>query len=167
MAKQSAGILLYRQHNGSFEVLLSHPGGPFWGHKDIWSIPKGEIEEGEDLMSAAVREFKEETGFELPDDQFHSLGQSKQGAKTNYIWAAEGNADPHKFKCTSTFTMEWPPKSDKQQTFPENDRADWFGLSKAQKKLFKTQKAFIDRLAELLGTDVSDDLSSYEQSSLL
>ncbi len=148
MVKQSAGILVYRWNKDSVEVLLAHPGGPFWGHKDTWSIPKGEMDEGEDLMSAAKREFKEETGFEPPSGQFQDLGQSKQGSsKINCVWATEGDVDVNQFVCTSTFTMEWPPRSGQQHSFPENDRIKWFGLSEARQKLFKAQTVFINRLA--------------------
>ena len=166
MARQSAGILIYRKKNGGTEVLLTHPAGPFWAKKDTWSIPKGETDEGDDLMSAAKREFKEEVGSEPPKGQFHDLGQSKQGDKINYIWAVEGDFDVSRFVCTSTFTMEWPPKSGQQQSFPENDRAQWFNLSEAKKKVYKAQIVFIDRLAQMLDINLQDDPSAPAQSSL-
>lgn len=147
--------MVYRRLNGLVEVLLVHPGGPFWSKKDTWSIPKGETEQNEDLQSAAKREFKEEVGLEPPKGSLYELGQSKQGSgKINHIWAVEGDLDINKFVCTSTFTIEWPPKSGVQQVFPENDRAAWHSLGDAKQKLFKAQHLFIDRLATQLNVDL-------------
>lgn len=155
--KQSAGILLYRVKNGEAEVLLTHPGGPFWGKKDVWSIPKGEVDEGEDLLAAAGREFGEETGFAVPDGELIELGSAKQNSsKINHIWAVVGDADPSKFVCRSTFEMEWPPHSGTRQNFVENDRAAWFSPPVARQKLFKNQAVFIDRLAKHLSQNLDD-----------
>jgi predicted NUDIX family NTP pyrophosphohydrolase len=166
MVRQSAGILIYRKKNGTAEVLLTHPGGPFWANKDTWSVPKGETDEGEALMTAAKREFKEETGSDPPDGEYKDLGQSKQGDKINYIWAVEGDFDVSRFVCTSTFTVEWPPKSGRQQSFPENDRAQWFSLNEAKKKVYKAQYVFIDRLAEMLEVNIHEDTVPPVQPSL-
>jgi predicted NUDIX family NTP pyrophosphohydrolase len=165
MAKQSAGILVFRRTADTVEVLLVHPGGPFWAKKDTWSIPKGELEADEDLLSAAVREFEEEVGFKPPEGQRISLGEAKQSGKTNYIWAVEGDADLKRFK-SNTFTMEWPPKSGQEQEFPENDRARWFDLAAAQGKVFKNQTGFIERLAETLGTTIEVNAKPEQQSLL-
>lgn len=154
---QSAGILVYRLKDGKPEVFLAHPAGPFWAHKDTWSIPKGELDDGEDHLKAARREFEEEIGMALPEGELIDLGSIKQNSrKTNYIWALEGDLDPAKFHCSSMFTIEWPPKSGTQQEFPENDRAEWFSLEEAKQKLFKNQLGFLDRLAEHLGVEVAD-----------
>lgn len=166
MVRHSAGILVYRKKNGTAEVLLTHPGGPFWAKKDTWSIPKGETDEGEDLISAAKREFEEEMGSNPPENQFHDLGQSRQGDKINYIWAVEGDFDITRFVCTSTVTMEWPPKSGQQQSFPENDRAQWFSLGEAKKKVYKSQTVFIERMAEMLEVKIPDDQLPPTQPSL-
>lgn len=148
MSKQSAGILVFRRHGDNVEVLLVHPAGPFWGKKDKWSIPKGELDDGEDLTAAAFREFKEEVGIELDrNGRLYDLGSAKQGSsKVNYVWALEADPDLSQFHSES-FTMEWPPKSGNMQEFPEVDRAEWFGLSVARRKVFKAQTDFIDRLA--------------------
>ena len=150
MSKVSAGILLFRRSNNKLEVLIAHPAGPLWAHKDKWLLTKGEVEAGEDHLQAAKREFKEETGSEPPEGEFIDLGEAKGGSKINHIWAIEGDFDTSTFTC-NTFTMEWPPKSGKIQEFPECDRAEWFDLPTAKEKLFKTQNVFIDRLAEHLG----------------
>ncbi len=152
--KQSAGILVYRLMNGKAEVLLAHPGGPIWGHRDFWTIPKGELDPGENHLEAAFREFEEEIGMKPPESDLTDLGSSTQSSgKTNSIWATEGNIDLSGFSCNN-FTMEWPPKSGKLQEFPENDRAEWFDLSTAKQKLFKAQTIFINRLAEHLQVQV-------------
>jgi len=166
MGKQSAGLLVFRRVKGGIEVLLVHPGGPFWGKKDTWSIPKGELEAGEDQKAAVAREFEEEVGAKPPAGKLIDLGTSKSsGSKTNYVWAVEGDVDLTKFKC-NTFTMEWPPKSGQQQEFPENDRAAWFDLASAKSKLFKSQVGFVDKLAEILGVTV-EIKPEPEQQSLL
>ncbi len=147
--KISAGLLVYRRGDERLEVLLTHPGGPFWAGKDTWSIPKGEVESGETKQDAMKREFCEETGFEVPVGELLNLGQAKQGKdKINYIWAVAGDTDLSRFKCRSTFTLEWPPKSNKLLEFPENDRAAWFSIEMAKEKLFKYQIVFVDRLAD-------------------
>lgn len=137
-------------------MLLVHPAGPFWAKKDTWSIPKGETDENEELMAAAKREFMEEVGIEPPAGPYHDLGISKQGSvKINYIWTTKGDLDIGKFECNSMFTMEWPPKSGNQQSFPENDRAAWFELLDAKQKVYVAQRVFIDRLADHLNVDIS------------
>ncbi len=148
--KQSAGILVFRHESGSVEVLLVHPAGPIWGHKDFWSIPKGELDNDEDHLAAAEREFLEEVGLEVPKGVLIDLGSAKATNKTNFIWAVEGEIDVTRFQCND-FTMEWPPKSGQMQQFPENDKAAWFRLEAAKTKLFQNQTVFIDRLADHLG----------------
>lgn len=152
MARESAGIILYRLTEGGVEVLLVHPGGPFWRNKDdaAWSIPKGEIEPGEDPLSAARREVREETGLDL-DGDFRPLGVRRQpGGKRVHVWALPGQCDPAAIRSNS-FAMEWPPKSGRMQEFPEIDRAEWFDLATARRKIHKGQVDFIDALAALLG----------------
>ena len=162
--KEAAGILVFRRQATGVKVLLVHPGGPLWGHKDSWSIPKGELDEGEEHLIAARREFEEEVGVTVPAGELLDLGSVKQSnGKVNFIWAVEGDVDLAKFHC-NTFTMEWPPKSGIMAEFPENDRAGWFDLATANRKLFKHQLTFIDRLAEHLHVDVPTDS---EQQSLL
>jgi len=152
--KRSAGILVFRRSDASVELLLAHPGGPIWGKRDVWSIPKGELDENEQLEAAARREFEEEIGLAVPAGELIDLGSAKQsGGKTNFVWAVEGDIDLAKFSC-NTFTMEWPPKSGQFQEFPENDRAAWFAPELAVQKLFPAQVVFIERLAEKLGLDI-------------
>ncbi|CAG0933207.1 ADP-ribose pyrophosphatase [Planctomycetaceae bacterium] len=152
MAKKlSAGILLYRGPD-PLEVLLVHPGGPFWAKKDlgVWSLPKGEFPEGEDPLQAAKREFTEETGFPI-DGEFRPLNPIRQpSGKTVYAWAIEGNCDPTQLK-SNLFTVEWPPKSGQVKEFPEVDRAAWFSLPDARERISPGQAGFIDQLASLLG----------------
>jgi len=164
MPKFAAGILLFRKAPKT-EVLLVHPGSPFWAKKDAgaWSIPKGEYQDDEDAVAAAKREFKEETGQDAPQGEWLSLGEVKYGNKKVAVWAIEGQVDAAKIK-SNLFEMEWPPKSGKMQMFPEVDRAGWFSLSAAKKKLVKGQVDFIDRLADTLGADASE--SSEPQLSL-
>ena len=150
MATHSAGLLVFRRKDNKVEVLLVHPAGPFWAKKDSWSIPKGNVEAGEDYIAAAHREFKEETNVDLPAGELIDLGSEKQSSsQVNYIWALEADPDLSDFK-SNNFTMEWPPRSGKTQEFPEVDRAEWFDISTAKDKLFKAQVAFIDRLNEHL-----------------
>ena len=147
MPKQSAGILLYRKINKEPEVLLVHPGGPFFAKKDLgaWSIPKGEFPEGEDPLDAAKREFQEETGY-VPKGEFIPLGSVKQtSGKIVLAWAAQGDFDPEKIK-SNTFTLEWPPKSGQCKEFPEVDRAEWFPLALALEKINSAQRELIQRL---------------------
>jgi predicted NUDIX family NTP pyrophosphohydrolase len=151
-AKRSAGILLYRLGGGEPEVLLVHPGGPFWANKDegAWSIPKGEYDDGEDAQVAARREFHEETGTELPPGALADLGSVRQkSGKQVAAWAAEGDLDAAGVT-SNTFELEWPPRSGQRQAFPEIDRAEWFGIDEAREKLNPAQTAFLDRLAALL-----------------
>ena len=148
MAKQSAGLLLYRRGDQDMEVFLVHPGGPFWAKKDLgaWSIPKGEYADDEDPLSAARREFEEETGFPAPANAV-GLGELKQaGGKTVRAWAAEGDCDPEKL-VSNTCEIEWPPRSGKKMEIPEVDRAAWFPISEARERILKSQIPFLDRLA--------------------
>jgi predicted NUDIX family NTP pyrophosphohydrolase len=151
MPKRSAGILLHRGGAGAREVLLVHPGGPFWAKRDdgAWSIPKGEYADGEDPLAAARREFEEELGSALPADaRLRELGEVKQkNGKRVLAWAAEGDLDASAVH-SNTFEMEWPPRSGQRQAFPEIDRAEWFTLARAREKLLPAQAAFLDRLEE-------------------
>lgn len=150
-SKQSAGLLLFRQRNG-LEVLLGHPGGPFWRNKDqgAWSIPKGLIAPGEPPDVAAHREFAEETGHR-PTGSTIYLGTAKQsGGKLVHIWAMEGDWNPADLR-SNMFELEWPPRSGRLQTFPEIDRAAWFGVAEARIRMLKGQVMFIDRLLEAVG----------------
>jgi len=143
----SAGILMYRSRRGELEVLLVHPGGPFWRHKDdgAWSIPKGLCEEGEDPFEAARREFEEETGCRV-DGRFMPLGNFKQsGGKTVTAWAVEGDFDTAALR-SNTFSIEWPPRSARQQAFPEVDRAQWFSPEEARNKLLRGQVPILEAL---------------------
>jgi predicted NUDIX family NTP pyrophosphohydrolase len=151
-AKRSAGILLYRLSGGAPEVLLVHPGGPFWARRDAgaWSVPKGEYEDGDDPLASALREFEEETGAALETGELLELGDVKQkSGKVVRAWAAEGDLDPDAVH-SNTFTMEWPPRSGRTAEFPEIDRAGWFGIDEAREKLNPAQAEFLDRLLELL-----------------
>lgn len=150
--KNSAGILLYRNRSGTLEVLLVHPGGPLWARKDAgaWSIPKGEFEEGADSLEAARREFLEETGSPI-DGPFFALTPLKQrSAKVVHAWAVEGHIDAASIQ-SNTFSMEWPPRSGRQQEFPEVDRGEWFAIPAARTKLIAGQAAFLDELLKKLG----------------
>jgi predicted NUDIX family NTP pyrophosphohydrolase len=152
MAKQSAGILLYRTTAGEPELLLVHPGGPFWANKDAgaWSIPKGEYEPGEDALVAAAREFEEELGITPPDAGRVELGTVRQaGGKQVTAWAVQGDFDPAGLRSNS-FAMEWPPRSGEIREFPEVDRAQWFPIAVARERIVPAQAAFIDRLVERL-----------------
>jgi predicted NUDIX family NTP pyrophosphohydrolase len=152
VAKQSAGILLYRCRIGAPEVLLVHPGGPLWARKDLgaWSIPKGEYEEGEDPRACALREFEEEVGTPPPAESLSELGTSRQaGGKLVTAWAAEGDLDPAGVR-SNTFTLEWPPRSGVMCEFPEVDRAQWFPLAEARRRINPAQVVFLERLRETL-----------------
>jgi predicted NUDIX family NTP pyrophosphohydrolase len=145
---RSAGILLHRRRDGVREVLLVHPGGPFWAKRDAgaWSIPKGEYAEGEDARACALREFEEELGTALPTDELVDLGAVKQrNGKVVTAWAAEGDLDTRDVR-SNTFEMEWPPRSGRRQDFPEVDRAEWFSVEQAREKLIPAQAALLDRL---------------------
>jgi predicted NUDIX family NTP pyrophosphohydrolase len=153
MAKLSAAMLLFKQGAEGFQVFLVHPGGPFWAKKDLgaWSLPKGEYDRHEDPLSAALREFKEETSFSLGPANVLPLGELKQpSGKIITAWALEKDVDPTLVK-SNMFEMEWPPKSGTLQEFPEVDRASWFPLVRARQKLLKGQVGFLTRLVELLG----------------
>jgi predicted NUDIX family NTP pyrophosphohydrolase len=152
MAKISAGVLLFRRRPAGVEVLLVHPGGPFWARKDAgaWSIPKGLGNEGEDWLAAAKREFLEETGMALEGD-FYDLGQHKQpGGKTIAAFAREGDFDPASLK-SNAFSIEWPPHSGRMAEFPEVDRAGWYSIEEAIVKATAGQRPIIAALAEKLG----------------
>jgi predicted NUDIX family NTP pyrophosphohydrolase len=147
MPKTSAGLLLYRIRDGILEFLLVHPGGPFWKNKDAgaWTIPKGEIGDNEEPLAAAVREFKEELGF-APSGPFIELTPIKQQAgKLVHAWAFQAHCDPTQIK-SNTFSMEWPPKSGKQAEFPEVDRAEFFNLEAAKKKINQAQISLLEEL---------------------
>lgn len=151
MPVHSAGILLYRIVGKTPEVFIVHPGGPFWKNRDAdaWSIPKGEADEGGDLLARAKIEFHEETGF-VADGDYVALKPLKQpSGKIVHIWTGPGDVDASRV-VSNTFKMEWPPKSGKFQDIPEVDRGGWFDLATARKKLVKGQKPFIDQLAEYL-----------------
>jgi predicted NUDIX family NTP pyrophosphohydrolase len=150
--RRSAGILLYRQSGDALEVLLVHHGGPLWARRDTgaWSIPKGEYGDEEDPRACALREFEEETGTALPPGDLIGLGEVKQkGGKVVTAWAAEGDIDADAVE-SNTFTMEWPPRSGRQQEFPEIDRSAWFPVDLAREKLVKGQVPFLDRLLAAL-----------------
>lgn len=159
MPKASAGLLLYRKQNGEVEVLLVHPGGPFWAKKDLgaWSIPKGEVEEGEDYLTRARKEFEEEVGAtprgfdELTTSgNFLGLGSiAQKGGKVVHAWAFQGDCDPNKIK-SNTFKMEWPPRSGKEEEFPEVDKAEFFSLEEARQKINPAQIEFLERLKQSL-----------------
>ena len=154
MARTSAGILLHRERDGEREVLLVHPGGPFWARKDAgaWSIPKGEYGEGDDPRACALREFEEELGSALPaGTELRELGTVRQsGGKVVTAYAAAGDLDATAIT-SNTFTTEWPPRSGRMQEFPEVDRAGWFALDAARVKILAAQAPLLDRLAEELG----------------
>jgi predicted NUDIX family NTP pyrophosphohydrolase len=146
MPLQSAGVLLYRKRRRGREVFLVHPGGPFWRHKDLaaWTIPKGKIEPDEDPLTAARREFKEETGFDIEGD-YRLLGTFRQpGGKLVTAFAVEGDYDPGKL-VSNTFAVMWPPKSGNYADFPEIDRGGWFRRADAEAKILKGQKPLLDK----------------------
>ena len=149
MPKRSAGILMYRRAVLGLELLLVHPGGPFWKKRDAgaWSIPKGEYSAGEDPLAVAVREFEEEIGARLAGE-FRPLGEVVQkGGKIVAAWAVEGDLDPATIR-SNTFEIEWPPKSGRKAAFPEVDRAGWFSPDEAREKILSSQRPFIARLEE-------------------
>jgi predicted NUDIX family NTP pyrophosphohydrolase len=151
VAKQSAGLLMYRRSNGELEVFLVHPGGPFWAKKDMgaWSICKGEYAEGELPLQAAKREFQEETGF-AAQGNFLELGRVQQaGGKVVYAWAFEGDCDPSKL-ISNRCEVEWPPRSGRKIEIAEVDRGDWFSIAEATERILKSQAPFLDRLSQML-----------------
>jgi predicted NUDIX family NTP pyrophosphohydrolase len=154
MPKHSAGLLVYRLAHGGAEVLLVHPGGPFYARKDdgYWSIPKGEVEPGEIPLEVAMREFEEELGSPAPvsRDALVELGSVQQkGGKIVSAWCGEGDFDATDFT-SNTFPLEWPPRSGLTKEFPEVDRACWYGLADARVKLLEAQAELIDRLEAAL-----------------
>lgn len=148
---RSAGLLLFRRTGGIPQVLLAHPGGPYWSRRDeaSWTLPKGEIGEHEDPLAAACREFQEETGF-TPGGPFLPLGECRmKSGKRIQAWAFEGDADPAQLH-SNLFEMEWPPRSGRMQSFPEVDRVQWFGLEEARRKLIAAQVPLLDALQQWL-----------------
>jgi predicted NUDIX family NTP pyrophosphohydrolase len=153
--RTSAGILLWRSRQGRLEVLLAHQGGPFWVRKDLghWTIPKGEVEPGEELVAVARREFAEETGHEVPTRPLIDLGQIRQkSGKLVLGWAVQGDLDPST-AVSNTYELEWPPHSGVVETFPEIDRVEWFAVDEARRKLKPAQIPFLDRLQAALPPD--------------
>jgi predicted NUDIX family NTP pyrophosphohydrolase len=151
MAKKSAGLLMFRRVSGGVEVFLVHPGGPFWARKDegAWSIPKGEYAPGEDPLETARREFQEETGFQASGEFIPLTSLKQPSGKVISAWALEGDCDAASIR-SNTFSMEWPPRSGKQQEFPEVDRAGWFTIPAAKEKILKGQAPFLEELKEIL-----------------
>jgi len=154
-SKVSAGILLYRRSGGGLEVLLAHPGGPYFAGRDedVWSIPKGEVEPDETLYAVARREFEEETGSAAPDAQSLELGSIVQkGGKVVHGWALEGELDAAAAR-SNTFALEWPPRSGRTIEVPEIDRVAWFGLAEARRHIKSTQIPLLERLEAALNSD--------------
>jgi len=151
MAKKSAGILLYRVNDGALEVLLAHPGGPFWARKDMgaWTIPKGEIGDGEEPLAAARREMAEETGIDAQGPAIALAPIRQKGGKTVIAFAVLGDCDPAAIR-SNTFSTEWPPGSGQQQEFPEVDRAQWFAIKEAKGKILPAQIPLLEELATRL-----------------
>ena len=150
----SAGTLLFRRTDDGIEVLLAHPGGPFFSRKDdgVWTVPKGELDGSDDRLAVAKREFEEETGHPVPDGEPIELGEIIQrGGKHVVAWALEGDLDPAD-AVSNTFEMEWPPRSGRTAEFPEIDRVAWFDLHAARAKMVPAQTPFLDRLVGALGT---------------
>jgi len=152
MAKQTAGILVYRRRKGAVEVFLAHPGGPFWAKKDLaaWSMPKGEFLDPETPLDAARREFAEEIGQSIDGDFMALTPRKSSGGKMIHAFAIEGDVDATKVT-SNLFEMEWPPRSGKMQSFPEVDRAAWFGIDDARQRLNKGQVPILDELLARLG----------------
>ena len=166
MLVQSAGILPYKFENKKLQVMLSHPGGPFWAKKDnaSWSIPKGIVEDKEGIIDTALREFEEETGIKI-DTELIELGSIKQSSqKVITIFATNKDIDTNKVE-SNTFEMEWPPKSGNFQEFPENDRSQWFDIDIAKIKIFKGQVGFLDKLMEILNYK-EDTTKEFQQISI-
>lgn len=171
MSVHSAGMLLFRYKNSHLEVMLVHPGGPFWAKKDdgAWSIPKGLFEEGETPLEVAKRGFEEETGFDI-DGEFIKLGELKQPSrKIVHAWALEKDLDVTKIE-SNTFELEWPRNSENVREYPEIDRGQWFSINQAKKKILKGQVGFIDAFIEKLKysptPDKSESAPDSEQMSL-
>ena len=157
----SAGLLMYRNSAAGLELLLAHPGGPFWARKDAgaWTLPKGELQPGEEPLQAACREFEEETGAR-PREPFIALGEVRQkSGKRVLAWAFAGELDPAQLRC-NLFEMEWPPRSGRMQQFPEIDRLAWFAPEAARARLLAAQHPFIDRLAAALASPATGAASA-------
>ena len=151
MSKKSAGLLLWRKNSGHFEVLLVHPGGPYWAKKDegAWSIPKGEFDANEDPLTAAKREFREETGLIIVEAEMIALEPVRQpSGKLVYAWAVNHDVDVSAIH-SNTFRLEWPPKSGRHQDYPEVDRAAWFAIETARNKIVKGQAPLLDQLVQM------------------
>ncbi len=150
-SKKSAGILLFRQASGRLEVLLVHPGGPFWAKRDegAWSIPKGEFTDAEEPLEAAKREFEEETGFHPAGEMIPLAPLRQPSGKLVYVWAMKGDLDPAAVR-SNTFSLEWPPKSGQYRDFPEIDQAAWFSLEEAGRRISKGQAPFLSQLRQKL-----------------
>jgi predicted NUDIX family NTP pyrophosphohydrolase len=153
MPKKSAGIILYRFTKDQLEVLLVHPGGPFWAKKDLnaWSIPKGEFEEGEDPLESAKREMREETGMEVEGTFIELTPVKQKSGKLVFAWAIKGDFDPVKIK-SNEFEMEWPPRSGEKKKFPEVDKAGWFTTEEGAKKMVEGQIPLIKELERIVGS---------------
>lgn len=167
--KQSAGLLLYREIGKQVEVLLVHPGGPFWAKKDAgaWSIPKGEFQDGEEAIAAARREFSEELGAAPPEGEIISLGFAKQSSgKVVYAWAQKVIDFDISNIHSNTVTLEWPPKSGKMQEFPEVDKAAWLPTGRARQKLVKGQVPLLDALVKQLGVTAEASEPTETQTTL-
>jgi len=167
MAKTSAGLLMYRNAVRTLQVLLVHPGGPFWAKKDdgAWSIPKGEFGEAEVPLDAAIREFNEETGL-TPGGPFIPLGSAKQpGGKVVSVWTFHGDWDPATLR-SNVFVLEWPPKSGMTREFPEVDRAAWFDTREARRKILPGQVTFIDQVEALVSKGSNVGAAEQRQRSL-
>jgi predicted NUDIX family NTP pyrophosphohydrolase len=158
--RRSAGLLLYRRRGDTIEVLLGHPGGPIWATRDegVWSVPKGEIEDGEDPWAVARREFEEETGHPPPNGDVIDLGEIQQkGGKYVVAWAMDGDLDPADAH-SNTFPFQWPPRSGRFITVPEIDRVGWFLPDEARRRIKDTQVPFIDRLLDALGPSMKNEV---------
>ena len=151
MPRVSTGLIMYRVNDGALQVLLVHPGGPFFQNKDdgAWSIPKGEPGAGEDLLDAAQREFVEETGFKASPPFIELSPITQKGGKVVHAWAFAGDCDPRRLQ-SNVFTLEWPPRSGRMQEFPEVDRADWFDRETAKRKIKPAQIPLLEDLCRLL-----------------
>ena len=154
MPKKSAGLLMYRRRHGVLEVFLVHPGGTIWQKKDVgsWSIPKGEYTSGEDPLDAARRELQEETSSKASGEFTPLTPRRQQSGKTITAWAFEGDCDASTIK-SNTFLVEWPPRSGRQQEFPEVDRAGWFSIPVAKEKIIRGQSGFLDELVQIIKTN--------------
>jgi predicted NUDIX family NTP pyrophosphohydrolase len=161
MPKHSAGLLMYRLRDGVLEVFLAHPGGPFWANQDLgaWSIPKGEYPPEEDALAAAKREFAEETGCVFQGELLPLTPLKQPSGKVIAAWAIQGDCDPAALQ-SNTFTLEWPPRSGRQQEFPEVDRGGWFIMEEAKEKIIKGQVGFLEELEQILARNgvIGEDL---------